>query len=533
MAFPSRLRLPATLFLLASPLLGQVSYYDYTGLNSSSNWTGTNSWVPAVVPQGPEVVVRFGELENKASDRINMLAHSTVWTTTHTAVAGAMVFLPTLDSTATTFLVRNSSTSTPGFLNLHGATVEVGEVEYPNLLIGNFGAPMNIAYSTVNQSFTIQLQNSGVIHVVDGAFLDIRVGITNDGTPRSITKTGDGILRFGPSQGDPYNTYGGGFILEGGIVEWTQSGGRASNPFGANDAPMILRNGTLRSTTSGSRTINVPVHFDGTVTFGSTDPDFNGAIAANSQSGNLRAAVLTDSTIHTLTQFTFHQSIDGTANLTKTGDGALVFSVTSSDNTFTGTLDIAEGRLELNGNLAASPVIVRNGALIAGTGTAGAGVTVEANATLSPGTEIERGTLTTTDLVLEAGAYFATVLEAATVGGFDAVVALDSVSLGGAELVPTLAFAPQVGDVFVLIDNQSGQAMDGLLSHAGTPLAQGEEFTIMSGEFSQLFAIFYDYSEGGFSNSLAIVAVPEPAHVAGLTGLLALALAALRRRRQS
>jgi len=527
MAKPLRL-LFLPFVLSCAPGLSAQTVHHYTGSNSSSNWTGTNSWSTGVVPQSPLDTVSFGTLNNIAQDRINMLATSSVWNTTATAVTGSMVFLPTLNTTATSFLVRNSSTGTPGFLNLHGVMTEV-DGSNVNLLIGNFGAPVPIIYSTANAAFTIRLQNSGVIHVDEGASVDIRVVIANDGTPRGITKTGDGILRFGLGSSDPHSTYGGGFTLEGGIVEWAQSGGRSANPFGAGDAPMVLRAGSLRSSNTGGRSINVPVHLDGTVTFGSDDAAFNGGIAVNSQSGNLRSEMLSDSTITTLTRVSWNQSIDGDGNLTKAGPETLAITTFSNSSTFTGTVDITAGTLELMGSLPNNPVTIQDGAHVTGTGMA-FGLTVRSGGTLSPGLDATRGALTTGSLALEAGAFFQAMLDSNALGGYDSVVATGPISLDGAELSVALSFSPAAGNVFVLIENRNGAAIDGLLSLLGTPLAQGDTFSITTGDFSGEFQIDYEHLAGEYGNSLAIIAVPEPAAWGVLAGLLTLGLAIRRRR---
>jgi fibronectin-binding autotransporter adhesin len=92
-------------------------------------------------------------------------------------------------------------------------------------------------------------------------------------------------------------------------------------------------------------------------------------------------------------------TLTGAMKLTKAGRGKLTLL---NQNTFTGRTLVGEGALIVHGSLANSPVIVRGGpwldGRLGGTGSVGAGVTVEAGGGLSPGNGVgSPGTLTITN----------------------------------------------------------------------------------------------------------------------------------------
>jgi outer membrane autotransporter protein len=85
---------------------------------------------------------------------------------------------------------------------------------------------------------------------------------------------------------------------------------------------------------------------------------------------------------------TMANAVSGTGTLTKTSSGTLTLTGIS---TLTGTTDVQAGQLVVNGSLAGSAVMVRQGAALGGTGTVG-GITALPGGTVAPGNSI--GTLT-------------------------------------------------------------------------------------------------------------------------------------------
>ncbi len=173
---------------------------------------------------------------------------------------------------------------------------------------------------------------------------------------------------------------------------------------------------------------------------------------------------------------------------------------------------------------------VQSGATFGGAGQVNNTISVLGGGTLAPGSRTAVGTLSTAGaLSLESGAHIQ--FDLSTAISYDALAASSPVSLDGADLVLTLGYQPSAGDAFVLIENNSGEAIDGLLSYEGTILHDGDLFSVTSGGFTQEFQIDYDYEADGFGDNLAITAlsVPEPS-TWGLLGLGTVVLGTFSRR---
>jgi len=528
--------------LLAGAGVNAQQVYDYTGMGSSTNWTSTASWIVEpfpMFPNSPDALVRFGALQNRDADRVNMLFSSTALNPPAQLTVGAILFLPELDPLLDSFLVRNFSTTVFGNLHIHSLPYQI-EGQGVDLLIANLGTRIRTAFLTSNFNYDIILHNSGVIHAAghpdDPTLVDARLeianAITHNGEPKSIIKTGPGILRFAHPSGGRFNTYAGGFTLDGGIVEWTQSGSRNANPFGGFDAPLVLKKGTLRSTSATSgRTLIGQIVLDGGASFGWDGEGFNASITLNSYSGAHRSTIVSDSTLSIHNRVAWNQSIDGTGNLIKDGLGTLVLT-SFSQSTFAGNFTIAAGQLQMTGaTLAASPLTIQSGARLEGYGEANAGLVVESGATLHvgiplvpgdplaeppvPDTPAVRGTVKSTALTMFAGTVVELGFDSSTAGGYDQLVATGPVSLGGAELVLELTATPPADSTFVLLDNQSGSPVSGQFSYEGHLLTEGTVFAVISGNHSFEAEITYNYNQGGYSRSVALI---PPGSGGGATG---------------
>ena len=244
---------------------------------------------------------------------------------------------------------------------------------------------------------------------------------------------------------------------------------------------------------------------------------------------------------------TLSGSISGSLSLLKSGAGTLKLSGTSSG--FTGGMVVSAGTLDLAGSSGSSAVDVQTGAILSGTGTAGA-VTVESGGTLAPG-ESGTGRLTTGSLNLRSGGHFALeiggVTAGAASGGYDQVKASGSVTLAGdlsLSVLNGMSFSPTppanyvVGGAnvaaqkFFLIDNDSGSAVTGAFSNqitAGNVFGGAIPTIFLSG---QNFAVSYtgnfetNSTNGGYD--VVLTPVPEPGAWAMLLAGLALHLALTR-----
>jgi outer membrane autotransporter protein len=226
---------------------------------------------------------------------------------------------------------------------------------------------------------------------------------------------------------------------------------------GANDytGGTVIANGTLEGTTSS---IVGDVVNGGNLVFNqAADGSFGGVVSgtgsftkggsgtlvltgANSYTGG---TVITDGTLEGSASsivgdvvnggsFVLNQAADGayaggisgTGSFTKTGEGRLNLTGTSS---YSGDTIVEEGRLAVNGSIANSTVTVESGGSIGGNGTVG-GLIVRTNATAAPGNSIGQLHAATT-VLFEAGSIYQ--VEADATGASDRVAASGVATLQG------------------------------------------------------------------------------------------------------
>lgn len=200
-------------------------------------------------------------------------------------------------------------------------------------------------------------------------------------------------------------------------------------------------------------------------------------------------------------------SIVGSGGFNKIGPGLLVLNAAS--NLYAGATGVDDGTLQLDAALASTnPVTVKPGATLKGNGSSDGPISVETNGTVAPGAS--PGRLSSAGLALGAGAKLAV-----EIGGPDAIVRYDTiavsgpVSLGGATLNVTLAYAPPDGQQFRLISQLQNQPV------AGTFAALTEGATFQVG--GTTFGITY---KGGSGNDVVLVAVPPGTPTSTATGIV-------------
>lgn len=619
-------------------IFNYIGGVDGDPLATQTRWATATNWDTGVVPDAPTALVQFGAFSQAVIDsgltfdRLNLDSTSA---SGRVITWGAIAFQPDLVTPgASQFLVRNVWTGTTSFttLELHGIPRTINEQEV-TLLIGNFGAQVPVLFSTANISFQLRLHNSGVIHTDSENLTNIAIAIVDDGNSRAITKTGPGTLQLG-AQG-VNSTFGGSFTLAEGIVEWTNSGTQAANPFGL--GALTLQGGTIRSTShTSARTIITSVVLDGGAAFGWNGDTNNANITVSPGDGALATTMLADSTLTVHNTTTWNQGISGAYRLTKEGDGRLTLAgnnsfqaltvrgggdvtisntdafpalppsadgvmedhividggtlrftgigttlnarrgitltpqggtievtgtwlmgtngpildadplnpgglvktgtgnftmADSSTPTYSGPTTIAGGSIYMNSALPNSTVEVLDGARLGGWGSFGGNITVRSGGEFRIGARTVVGTTQAlSPVLLEAAALLSYRIGGEL--GSDMLEIHDTLTLDGAILQLTLEGQPSANDVFVLVDNRAGVgSILGTLIFDGQTVGEGASIVVTSGDFSQEFTIHYDYTGGGFDNSLALVAVPEPAGWAALFGLAVLGFTAARRRK--
>jgi hypothetical protein len=273
---------------------------------------------------------------------------------------------------------------------------------------------------------------------------------------------------------------------------------------------------------------------------------------------NASATITTDTPL-TLTP---DSTLSMSGALQKRGASDLVFggrAIVPSDS----VIRVREGRLVWNNQTAEGAgtldIQVYGGATLSGgSPTAIAGfvpglVQIEAGGTLSPGDVGSTGILSVIGpkgaLQLAADATLRPKLRGTTAGVLhDQVRVTGGIKLGNgigehAVLAPSLGYAPQIGDLFFLIDNDGADEISGLFeTPGGTALTEGSFFDLGSSAngLPYRFEIGYrgDSAGGVFASPtgndlvLRAVAIPEPTSLALLltfVGIAALARATLRR----
>lgn len=306
---------------------------------NQQSWTTSDNWDPAGIPDGPDV---WAQINSSDAATLRIFYPSTSLSD-NTLNVGAISFLPTLAVTSgSAYSIQNNATVDPvdppsrkGTLKFSGVDTTIDDVSR-RIILDNRSTLDDIQFTQALSGQEFELNTSGVIHVAADTSLTLSPLIREDSTPRSITKTGTGVLSFaGSGNQSNLSTYSGGFVLEAGTVQWASSGtAGVGTPFGIGD--LTLRGGTLQSTGTSARSVNVNVVLDGGATLGSPGTDPSGNVNINSNSGALSTTVLSDSvvTIPDGRTTNWIQALGGTGSVTKAGSGIL--QLTSGGSGFDG-----------------------------------------------------------------------------------------------------------------------------------------------------------------------------------------------------
>lgn len=353
-----------------------------TSTNQQS-WTQAGNWNTGVVPTGTSV---WAQINSSTSPLLRILYTATSVGSGTSLTVGAISFLPTLAvSSGSTYEVQNNSSGTRGTLKFYGITTAIDGTSR-NVILENRTTLSEVNFTQTLAGQDFELYTSGAINVAANTQLTLSPLIRDGSGSQSITKIGQGILSF-PSSNSVTSTYSGGFVLDGGIVQWASSGtAGVSTSFGLGS--LTLRSGTLRSTGTSGRSINNSVILDGSVTLGSTTSGFTGNVAVNSSGGSLSTTVLSNSviTIPASGTTSWHQATSGTGGVTKAGSGILIFTGSGGNLAHSGNTVAQGGTLIMNANLAsASAVSVLSGASLFGSGTIAGAATIQSGGILSPG----------------------------------------------------------------------------------------------------------------------------------------------------
>ena len=500
------------------PALGQTTVQTFTGATSDS-WTVNSNWDPTGVPNASGIWAQIDSRGTTASPQ-RILYTSTNLITAPVMSLGAISFLPTLTlSSGTSLSIQNNSSTTKGTLKLFGIDTTIGGVPR-RIVLDNSSTLSNVSFTQTLAGQDFELNTSGVIHVAENTQLTSTATIREAGGSRALTKIGPGTLVFSGTTSDD-SVYSGGFVMEQGVVQWTNSGSTSASPFGI--GPLTLQGGTLRSSGTTGRSINVDVVLDGGATLGSTDTGVTGDITINSASGSLATTVTSDSVVAIAgTGLTvWNQAISGSGGLTKQGTGTLRFSGLGGDVASSGPMSVSAGTLVMDAAKTGSGTLtVQSGATLSGTGSIAGATTILAGGTLAPGGS--PGVLSFGGTLSLAGT---TVIE---INGPARGTDYDGVNVGGG-----LGFGGSLDlQIPTVLTNGTYELFDGFASQTSTfsSITLAGAYTGSLAESAGVWSGSFGGQDFTFTNATGdLSVVPEPS-VLALAGIAVAAVGGLWRR---
>lgn len=352
--------------------------------------------------------------------------------------------------------------------------------------------------SSNNWGGIIQLSRHAHVRVNDPAgVLSFNGPVTG---PGGLTKLGQGGLNLG---GPGANSYAGLTVVSNGVVEVTKPAGvlaLGGDVIIGSGVALPLFNARLRAFNAGHllRTANVSVH-----TGGLFDVDGSGvAIRTVSGDGHVEISPGASLAISNDVPFEFAGILIGAGGLSKQGAGKMTLSGASL---FSGRTDLLDGTLQVDGGIANSFVQLNSPARLQGRGRVGPVNVAGPDAVVAPGASpgiLRCKTLDGAEGRLEME------LDGTTPGtSYDQLAVEGTVMLSGITLNASLNFASATNDHFIIISNDSSDAVVGTFS--GLP--QGATLVLSN----QIFLISYT---GGDGNDVVLTHVPnQPPTVRVLT----------------
>jgi len=267
---------------------------------------------------------------------------------------------------------------------------------------------------------------------------------------------------------------------------------------------------TARITAGAVTYTNVTLPSAGSIVLNKDDSSINTSPLTITSGAALTGDLTVETTqtgSNTVGTVTLSGVFSGDGGLVKTGTGASGTLILAGANTYTGTTNVTTGALYVNGNQAAAtgPVLVAAGATLGGSGTIGGAVSLAATATLQPGSDVGRLTLSA-PLSLTSGGRYAWQMLSAT-GTAGATDAWDLLAVNGSLSIDSTSAAPFAIDLWTL--SGTGPVVSG--SAANFDPAVSYSWTIarasggITGFSADKFLITTSATNGtaGFANAVA------------------------------
>ncbi|CAM2992036.1 autotransporter-associated beta strand repeat-containing protein [Rariglobus hedericola] len=502
---PVRRGLALGSILLASLVTLEAATPVWDGGSSGTNrgWDTASNWNPnTAIATGDDVSIGTGALGGSATAIGGMMGINASYT----------IRSLTLDNTSGLFptgglFIRNSTLSTPTSNTLTFNTAAIDAIKFQ----GGSSPTVTFISNTSTANLTINLGYTGQANfsVAGGGTL------TFDGSNNAaamltgtggINKTGAGTLVLSGVSND----FAGGLTISGGTVEF-DSATRLGSVAIANTDAIVIANGTLRLTASS----------------GSFNNSANRGIRVGDQSSVIDVK---NSGVDLSLQNSVRNISGQNGVLTKAGLGNL--SLEGNTYSYTGGTLVNAGTLTVNGvtvggSSSVAGITVASGATLRGSGT------FNGNSTFAAGSTVNVGTYAANAQTAAIGAM--TFNDGLTING--GTFLIDLAAPGSSDLIASssLNISNGVFDlsnlVFTTVTGYSAGTYTLFSSSSSVVGSFGSNVTGTLGGLNVVLA----FGNAGTTIDLIVTssAIPEPSTFAGLSGLVALGCASLRRRRQS
>jgi autotransporter-associated beta strand protein len=359
-----------------------------------------------------------------------------------------------------TLVNGNASLTLEGGIEIAGETLTLDSANDPALLSSG---PVTNTWGGA-----IVLQRTAGIRVPDtrGAFTHFGGVGTFDSAaisgPGGFTKTGPGAMFITGLTGG--NTYTGQTTVNEGVLEALRSGRNLSGNIVVSGATAVLRTGRPGSIFTGARTVlpagaSMAVQDGGLWAMNGTNFETISRLVGN---GNLTVSTAGALTISNDVSCEFSGQLSGTGALNKLG--LATFQLTGNSPGYTGPATVFDGTYKVDGQILNSPITVKVGSTLRGTGAVGDVVAENGGVVkVDPdGPGQSGGELVMNSVNFQNGSVLGLGFHGPhPTGGHDHLFVNNAVTLTSSTLSSGFQYAPRDGDVITLVNFAGAGAVSG------------------------------------------------------------------------